>query len=394
MSRLLLSVNAGSSSVKLAVHDMDGVNGAVPLQRISLDIAAGSSASDLAQRAALEAESLRTALGVLAWSAVAHRVVHGSAVTAPCRIDAAVLAAIREAAPHAPLHNPLALALVAAFDRTGHGEAQYAVFDTGFFADLPEAVARYALPEALSHGARRRGFHGLAHASLWQQAKDCWNDRAPLRVITLQLGAGASVAAVQDGRALEISMGYSTLEGLMMATRCGDLDPGLLLEMLTAPGADPAQIRHDLYHASGLLGVSGRSSRLSELLDHDEDPRCRLAVEMYCHRIRRHIGASLAVLGGADALIFGGGVGENEPRLRARILQDLGWAGFALDATANAWHTTAGSPGCRAIGAGDPATRRRVLVGTVDESQQMARILKPLIDRDAAAGPSAAPWTH
>jgi acetate kinase len=175
-------------------------------------------------------------------------------------------------------------------------------------------------------------------------------------------------------------MGYSTLEGLMMATRCGDVDPGLLLEVLTAPGADPAQIRHDLYHTSGLLGVSGRSARLSELLDHPQDPRCQLAVDMYCHRIRRHIGASLAVLGGADALIFGGGVGENEPRLRARILQGLEWAGFALDAAANERHDTAGRSGCRAIGAGDPAAQRRVLVGTVDESQQMARMLKPLID--------------
>jgi acetate kinase len=191
-----------------------------------------------------------------------------------------------------------------------------------------------------------------------------------LRVISLQLGAGASVAAVLDGRALDVSMGYSTLEGLVMGTRCGDVDPGAILALLADADGDASQLRNVLAHQSGLLGLSGRTPHVGELLAHQEDADCRLALDVYCHRIRHYIGAYMAQLGGADALIFGGGAGENQPELRRRLLDRFEWAGFRIDADRNA---TLRGPGF----IGDPLAgpAQRVLVGHVDEAYEMATIV-------------------
>lgn len=270
---------------------------------------------------------------------VAHRVVHGGeSLVQPRVVDEAVEREIERLSVLAPLHNPAALAWIRACrDALGASVPQVAVFDTAFFAALPAVARHYALPQAVVKPLhlRRYGFHGLAHRSMLRR----WSAHQPgiaanARVISLQLGAGCSITATLGGIPLDTSMGFSPLEGLMMATRGGDLDPGLLLHMQRALSLDVEDLQRMLNSESGLLGVSAASADMRALLASD-DPAARLAVEMYCYRARKYVGAYLAVLGGADALLFGGGVGENAPVVRARILDGMQWAGIRLDAAAN-----------------------------------------------------------
>jgi acetate kinase len=255
-----------------------------------------------------------------------------------CQLDAAVEAGIQRLAPLAPLHNPPALAWFRACKAAiGEHVPQVAVFDTAFFATLPAVARTYALPRDLDDGIplRRFGFHGLAHQAMLRR----WSELVPLasptaRVISLQLGAGCSVTASLGGVPRDTSMGFSPLEGLMMATRCGDIDAGLLLHLQRTLAMTPDALEQLLNTRSGLLGVSGISADMRVLLD-SAAPAAQLAVEMYCYRVRKYVGAYLAVLGGADAVLFGGGVGENAPAVRARILDGMQWAGIHLDAAAN-----------------------------------------------------------
>lgn len=325
----VLTVNTGSSSIRLAAYDA-----APPAPPIAASRHAGE---------ASDAEALLAAfLGAHAVNrihAVAHRVVHGgSRLTVPCLIDREVEAEIRALEPLAPLHNPPALRFVAASRAVlGSGVAQVAVFDTGFYSRLPEVATAYALPLDLArkHGIRRYGFHGIAHEAMWRR----WRELQPGvsgggRVISLQLGAGCSVTAVDRGRAVDTSMGFSPLEGLVMATRCGDLDPGLALHLQRVEGWTPDQLEHVLNRESGLLGLSGSSADMAALLA-SRDDRARLAVETYCYRARKYIGAYFAALGGVDAILFGGGIGEHAPAVRARILSGLDALGIAIDSTIN-----------------------------------------------------------
>jgi len=265
--------------------------------------------------------------------------VHGGArLTSTRRIDAAVEAEIERLAALAPLHNPVALAWIRACrEALGVDLPQVAVFDTAFYAHLPEVARTYALPHALCerHGLRRYGFHGLAHQALWSRWRVLRPDVADGgRVISFQLGAGCSVTAIDHGRPLDTSMGFSPLEGLVMATRGGDLDPGLVTFLQRVEGLNAADMEQLLNERSGLLGVSGTSADLRTLLAAD-DPRARLAIDLYCYRARKYLGAYLAVLGGADAVLFGGGVGEHAAVVRAGILAGFAWAGLRLDAVAN-----------------------------------------------------------
>lgn len=329
LSATILTVNAGSSSLRLAAFAFEGRLERLAAQRY--DANTGDEAGrirDFIQRHAIPAVTC-----------VAHRVVHGGeTLAAPCVVDARVEAEIERLAPLAPLHNPAALAGIRACRALlGAGVPQVAVFDTAFFARLPEVAHAYALPRALSakHGLRRYGFHGIAHQAMWRR----WRALGPEladggRVISLQLGAGCSIAAVRDGRAVDTSMGFSPLEGLVMATRAGDVDPGLLLFLQRAEGFMPERLERLLNEESGLLGLSGLSGDMRRLLESD-DPAARLALEVYGYRARKYIGAYLAVLGGADAVLFGGGVGEHAAPVRERILAGLEWAGIALDADAN-----------------------------------------------------------
>ncbi|MDQ3260584.1 MAG: acetate/propionate family kinase [Pseudomonadota bacterium] len=323
---MLLTVNTGSSSVRLGLFETGGAAAkTIAHSQHSLDAQPGTILREF-----LRGRTLRI---------VAHRVVHGGArFSAPCLIDDSVEQEIERLVPLAPLHNPQALKWMRACRGLfGAQLAQVAVFDTAFYAALPEVAHTYALPHALArqHAIRRYGFHGLAHQAMWQR----WCALEPQRnghgrVISLQLGAGCSISAIADGTPQDTSMGFSPLEGLVMATRCGDLDPGVLLYLQRECGMSLEALDHMLSQESGLLGVSGVSADMRALLASNE-PRARLAVDLYCYRARKYIGAYLAVLGGADAIVFGGGVGEHAPEIRARILQGLEWAGIAIDATHN-----------------------------------------------------------
>jgi acetate kinase len=301
---------------------------------------------------------------------VAHRIVHGGArLTSACLLDAEVEAEIERLTPLAPLHNPVALAWIRACrDVFGPQVPQVAVFDTAFYAQLPEVATTYALPVELvaQHGLRRYGFHGIAHRALWSR----WRELRPAvpdggRIISFQLGAGCSVTAIDRGRPLDTSMGFSPLEGLVMATRCGDLDPGLVTFLQRVEGLSAADMERLLNEDSGLRGVSGVSGDMRTLLAAD-DPHARMAVQLYCYRARKYLGAYLAVLGGADAILFGGGVGENAAAVRATILDGLDWAGIQLDAAAN---TTSGREG--RISKAD--SRIEAWVIPVDESRILAQ---------------------
>lgn len=265
---------------------------------------------------------------------VMHRVVHGGKRLAePCLIDQLVEAEIYRMKTLAPLHNDLALEWIrAAREAFGQQTLQAACFDTGFYAELPSPAARYPLPLEFSdqYAIRRYGFHGLAPQSMLEQWREKAQKGTDQRVISFQLGAGCSVTASHGGHPVETSMGFSPLEGLMMATRCGDLDPAVVLHLITEVGLSPTETGKLLNSSSGLLGVSSLSGDMQELL-RSKNENAALAVSMFCHRARKYLGAYLAVLGGADALLFGGGIGEHATDVRRRILDYFDWAGIRLD---------------------------------------------------------------
>jgi acetate kinase len=326
----VMTVNTGSSSVRLAAFAPQGE----ALSRRASEHFSGDRIDPAVMLRAFLKDH-----GIEEVAVVAHRIVHGGArLTAPCRIDAAVEAEIERLAPLAPLHNPRALEWIRACRALfGAEAAQVAVFDTAFYATLPEVAATYALPRALGarHGIRRYGFHGIAHEAMWRR----WCElRPPSRqgggAISLQLGAGCSITAIRDGRAVDTSMGFSPLEGLVMATRAGDVDPGVLTFLARAEGLSLERIERLLNEEAGLLGLSGMSGDMRTLLGADNED-ARLAIDVYCYRARKYIGAYLAALGGAEAILFGGGVGEHAPLVRAKILAGLVWSGIVLDPVAN-----------------------------------------------------------
>jgi acetate kinase len=328
---LVLAVNSGSTSAKLAAFA--SADGGATFSRVRYEHLSGAA---LDPHAAL-AGFLAKLDGSVA--AAAHRVVHGgSEFVRPIVIDARVEAALRALCELAPLHNPPALEWIeAARSACGPATRQIAAFDTAFFADLPRVAHEYALPPSLGTdvGVRRYGFHGLAHEAMWQR----WCELHPEhsrggRLITLQLGGGCSVAAIDAGHPLDTSMGFSPLEGLVMATRSGDLDPAAVAYLARKLGATPDRIVERLNREAGLLGVSGSTSDMWALA-REEREAARFAIELYCYRVRKYLGAYLAVLGGCDGIVFGGGVGENMPQIRERILASLGWAGIRVDARAN-----------------------------------------------------------
>lgn len=359
---LLLSVNTGSSSVRLALHRAQG-GAAHTLARVHHGRDAGEPAELL--RAFVDEHTADVP------ALVAHRIVHGGPrYNAPQRIDTEVEAEIERLAAWAPLHHPVALQWIRACRAVfGAALAQVAVFDTAFHATLPPAAANYALPHELAerHGLRRYGFHGIAHRAMWAR----WSALRPDlpeggRLITLQLGSGCSACAIDRGRSIETTMGYSPLEGLMMATRCGDIDAAVVLALQRQAGLSVGAVERLLGEDSGLLGVSGSSGDLRVLLAR-RDLRAELAIAMFCHRVRKAIGASLAALGGADGIVFGGGVGENAAAIRGRILEGFAWAGLVPDAEANA--ACVGQEACIS----HPDSHVQTWVVPVDEAHELAR---------------------
>lgn len=271
-----------------------------------------------------------------------HRVVHGGGLfLKPVQVTDEVFVAIESLESLAPLHNRVSLEVMRVCqDRLGPDVPRVAVFDTSFHCSLPEYASSYALPSDWTGpaGIKRFGFHGIAHQYIFERyLQICGAERANSRVITLQLGHGCSMAAVRDGRSVETSMGFTPMEGLIMATRPGDVDPGILLHLIKHRGLNPDQLQDGLNHRSGLLGLSGVSSDLSELLGLEAEGHAaaRLAVDAFCHRVRKYLGAYLAVLGGTDAVLFGGGIGEHAPEIRERICSGMAWCGLVLDAERN-----------------------------------------------------------
>jgi acetate kinase len=273
--------------------------------------------------------------------AVGHRIVHGGArFTAPARVDEAVVAEIEKLSPLAPLHNTPGLAGIRAARALLPAVPMVVAFDTAFHATLPEHARTYAIPSTLAerHGIRRYGFHGLSYRSVVARyAAIARTAIASTRLVVLHLGNGASAAAIAGGRSVDTSMGFTPLEGLVMGTRSGDLDPAVVAHLARAEGVSADVVDGWLNERSGLLGLSGRSRDVRDLLGAEPtDARARLALDVFCHRARKYVGAYLAVLGGADALIFTGGIGEHSPEIRARICRGFEWAGLTLDDTRNA----------------------------------------------------------
>ena len=266
--------------------------------------------------------------------AVGHRIVHGGTdYTGAVEIDDLVVERLRALTDLAPLHQPKSLAALDAVMAALPGVPSVACFDTAFHATLPEAAATYAIPRDWwrRRHVRRYGFHGLSHAYASRRAAEMGGG---VRVVSCHLGAGASLAAVLDGRSVDTTMGFTPLEGLVMATRSGNVDPGLLLWLLEHEEVDTAALQQALEHESGMLALAG-SADMREVLARD-DPEARLALDVYVHRLRASIAAMTASLGGLDALVFTGGVGENAAPVRARAAAGLAYLGVAIDEAANA----------------------------------------------------------
>ncbi|MBM9468041.1 acetate kinase [Nakamurella leprariae] len=362
--RPVLVVNSGSSSMKYQLVDPDAgvavASGVV--ERIGEPGAAGRARHSFAgndttfsgpipdHAAALEVmrqlfvDSGRPLRGERLVG-IGHRVVHGGDVFAdPVLIDDAVLRQIRAVSGLAPLHNPANLTGIEQAARAFPGIPQVAVFDTAFFRTLPAAAATYAIDADLAarHAVRRYGFHGTSHQYVsGQVATVLGRPLADLDQIVLHLGNGASASAVRGGVAVETSMGMTPLEGLVMGTRSGDLDPGVLLHLAGPGGLDPAGLDTLLNRRSGLLGLAGTNDfrDLQAMMDGPDADRAaaaRLAFDVFCHRVRKYIGAYLAVLGRVDVITFTAGVGENAPAVRAQVLAGLEGLGIVVDADRNA----------------------------------------------------------
>lgn len=354
----LLVLNAGSSSLKFELVELrDGVSRRLKSGSF-VDTADGSGTfrletADQAPAATAPIRSLTEAADfALAWlagekllaglAASVHRIVHGGETfRATTRLGAAELRALESLSELAPLHNPPALAVIASVSkRLGPSVPVIGVFDTAYYATLPEAACRYAVPQRWYEdlGVRRYGFHGIAHRYLCREARArVPAGRPSRRVVSLQLGRGCSVTATLDEQAIATSMGFTPLEGLVMGTRSGDLDPGAVLYVMEKSGMSTAQMLRELNSASGLLGVSGRTADMQELLTLEArgDRGAQLAIELFCRRARQYLGGYVSELGGVDVIAFGGGVGEHSPEVRERILRGLEWAGIALDPAAN-----------------------------------------------------------
>jgi len=304
--------------------------------------------------------------------AVGHRVVHGGdGLTAPVSIDDAVLEAVRELGRLAPLHNPVNATGIEVARSLLPRARHVAVFDTAFHAGLPDAARCYAIPERLAQrGYRRYGFHGISHGFVAVAAAErLGRSLDTLRLITLHLGNGASAAAIRNGRSVDTSMGMTPLEGLVMGTRSGDLDPAVVLRLVTDEGMAPADVEALLNHDSGLLALVGTNDvRDIEQRACAGDERAERALELFCYRVKKCIGAYWAALGGADAIVFTGGIGENAAGVRERCCDGLQTFGIVLDDRANRRNA-------EAVHAADVP----VLVIETDEEREIARATQDVL---------------
>jgi acetate kinase len=351
ISRRILVLNAGSSSLKFAVFDelrrethgqVEGI-GTAPRLRVG----AWSRAAEIDRRLAADLDhqgALREILSTLAQGGVAagdlkavgHRIVHGGAAfTAPLQVRADQLAQLDALRALAPLHNGYGLDAIHNLLSLVPDLPQVACFDTAFHATQPDLATRLALPDEYhARGYRRYGFHGLNYEHVVSVLPGVSGEPLPRRLLVLHLGNGSSLCAIAEGRSVATSMGYSTLDGLVMGTRSGAIDPGVLLALSRDEGLDPKQLEDLLYRRSGLLALSNRTSDMRSLLD-AQDADSRRAIEHFCYWAARHAGSAIVALQGVDAIVFTGGIGANAPEVRRRILAHLEWLGLALDQDRN-----------------------------------------------------------
>ena len=359
MADTVLVLNAGSSSIKFSafVQQRDALEpllrgqmeGLFTAPRFEAKNAAGDNVSErawpegtrLGHTGALEhmVGFLREQRAGHELRAVGHRVAHGGLKhSAPMRVNAALVAALEELIPLAPLHQPHNLAPIRTLLERSPALPQVACFDTAFHRSQPALAQSFALPpEITSRGVRRYGFHGLSYEYIASVLPKIDQRAAAGRTVVLHLGSGASMCALKAGRSIATTMGFTALDGLPMGTRCGSLDPGVLLYMMDSLKMGAREIEKLLYQRSGLLGVSGISSDMRTLLASD-DPRAKAAVDLFVYRIGRELGSLAAALGGLDALVFTGGIGEKAAPIRQRVCADAAWLGVEVDGKANAAH--------------------------------------------------------
>ncbi|MGI9304871.1 MAG: acetate/propionate family kinase [Gammaproteobacteria bacterium] len=385
----VLVVNCGSSSIKAAVvaaHTGDKhVTARIGrLNSDSADILVNDTRLG-SQKFSNPAEALQHLLPLMLQAlpadahieAVGHRVVHGGTrFTTPVVLDAAAQNEIAALAPLAPLHIPANLSGVDAARQVLPDARHIAVFDTAFHATLPRRSTTYAVDDELArkHGVRRYGFHGISHAYVARRAAEfLQSDLRDLRLVTCHLGNGCSVTAVEYGRSIETSMGMTPLEGLVMGTRSGDIGAGALLHLMREEGLDAAQMDELLNKSSGLKGLSGRGNDMREIEAGAEegDERCRLAIQIFAHRLRKYIGAYAAVMGGVDAIVFTGGIGQNSALIRHRVAQRLAFLGARIDEDANRDARVDHRTPVRDFSS--PHSRTRLLAVATDEAHEIAQ---------------------
>jgi acetate kinase len=349
---VVLTINAGSSSLKFAIYAatprpsllMSGRFERIGLPDSELtvtDVATGKkehSKLKLANHAACVPALVKSLEGArVEIKAIGHRVVHGGPnYRQPQRVSKAMLAELRRLMEFDPEHLPSEIGLIEELERRFPGTPQVACFDTSFHRDMPRVAKLLPIPRRYAKkGVQRYGFHGLSYTYLMQELKRL-GARPNGRIILAHLGNGASMAAVRDGKSIDTTMAFTPAAGLVMSTRTGDLDPGLVAYFARTEGMTPQQFNRMVNAESGLLGVSETSSDVRDLLEREShDPRAAEALELFCHQARKWIGALTAVLGGLDTLVFSGGIGENSVAIRARVCEGLGFLGFKLDPARN-----------------------------------------------------------
>ncbi|MEJ8847441.1 acetate/propionate family kinase [Variovorax rhizosphaerae] len=355
MSDVVLVLNAGSSSIKFSVFEAEGENiplfngqaeGLYTAPRFTAKSAIGTRIRDhewgdgvsLGHEGAIAflIEFFREQLAGHRIVAVGHRVVHGGlAFAQPVRVDADVLAALRKLSPLAPLHQPHNLAPIEIIAKLQPGLLQVACFDTAFHRRQPEIAQAFALPPSITdRGVRRYGFHGLSYEYIASVLGEFDAKATSGRTIVAHLGNGSSMSALVNGQSVASTMGFTALDGLPMGTRCGSLDPGVLLYLMDEMGMDARAIEDLVYKQSGLLGVSGVSSDM-RVLQASKDPRAAQAVDLFVYRLGREMGSLAAAAGGVDALVFTAGIGEHSASIRERACRDAAWLGIELDPAAN-----------------------------------------------------------
>ena len=327
----MLAINSGSSSLKFGLFTL----GAAPAGMCRGTVADATDSTAVARLFQQIEDDIRTS----PLAGVGHRIVHGGpALSTPRLVTNELLDTLRGLVPFAPNHLPEEIRLIERIGDARPGVPQFLCFDTAFHAGLPDVARRLPIPQAYdAQGVRRYGFHGLSYTYLLRELeRRAGAAEAAGRIVLMHLGSGSSAAAVHQGRSVDTSMGFTPIGGVVMSSRSGDLDPGVVTCIARTSGFDPDRVEHELSHRSGLAGISGGVSDMRELLARSaSDDGCRLAVAIYCYEIRKRLGAYAAALGGLDAIVFTGGIGERAAAVRAGICDGLGFLGVDLDDDAN-----------------------------------------------------------